>query len=342
MKKRKNGLYQISEYVTICGERRRKYFYGHTMSEAKAKRDAFLRQSDPKTITFADALRQYKIIEEPRISYSEFRIKEQRINSFAAIHPIKLQQITPQMIAVELNKIAVSNPKTHKPTAKRTLTRYLAAVSNVFEFAISERMATYNPCRYVKIPSNAPQRDRDALSESEYQIILGSTDKRFLAAQIMLLCGLRRGELTALTYGDVSDTISVTKSWDYKQNCLKPPKSKAGNREVPIPAKIKGTLMALKESHKDTDYVIDVDGKMLTECQWSLMLKYIIRRVGFKFSWHQLRHTYATILYDAGVDVLSAQKFLGHSDVKVTLGIYTALSEKKKDKSIESLDSFLS
>ena len=342
MKKRKDGLYQICETVTVYGERKRKVFYGKTQAEAKAKRDAFMRQSDPDTVTFQDVYKQYKRVEEARIAYSEFRLKTQRIEQFASIFPVKLQQITPQMISVELNKIAVFNPTTHKPTAKRTLTRYLAAVSNVFEFAISERVATYNPCRYVKPPQNAPQSERDALSPAEYQIILDSTDPRFLAAQIMILCGLRRGELAALTYGDISDTISVTKAYDFKTGRIKPPKSKAGIREVPIPAKIKSALLQLKAEHKDADYVISVDGKQLTSCQWQLTLNYIVRRTGFKFTWHQLRHTYATILYDAGVDVLSAQKFLGHADVKITLGIYTSLSEKKKQTSIDSLDSFLS
>jgi site-specific recombinase XerD len=60
------------------------------------------------------------------------------------------------------------------------------------------------------------------------------------------------------------------------------------------------------------------------------------------FTWHCLRHTYATILYDAGVDVLTAKDLLGHEDVKTTLGIYTHLSEEKKQNDISKLNSYLS
>ena len=54
-----------------------------------------------------------------------------------------------------------------------------------------------------------------------------------------------------------------------------------------------------------------------------------------------LRHTYATILFDAGVDVKSAQKFLGHSDIEVTLEIYTHLSKFKEEQAIRALDEHL-
>ena len=57
---------------------------------------------------------------------------------------------------------------------------------------------------------------------------------------------------------------------------------------------------------------------------------------------HDLRYTYATILYDAGVDVQTAAYLLGHSDVTVTMKIYTQLSDKTKAVSVDKLMSFFS
>jgi site-specific recombinase XerD len=54
------------------------------------------------------------------------------------------------------------------------------------------------------------------------------------------------------------------------------------------------------------------------------------------------RHTYATILYNAGVDVKSAQRFLGHADINVTLKIYTHLSAQKEQDAIACLNRHLS
>lgn len=61
----------------------------------------------------------------------------------------------------------------------------------------------------------------------------------------------------------------------------------------------------------------------------------------FRFQPHDLRHTFATALYDAGVDVKSAQYYLGHADIRVTMDLYTHLSEEREKKSRAVLISFL-
>ena len=66
------------------------------------------------------------------------------------------------------------------------------------------------------------------------------------------------------------------------------------------------------------------------------------RKVIKTFTAHQLRHAYATMLYDAGVDILTAKELLGHSDIKTTLNIYTHLSRTRKKKSVVALDQFIS
>jgi site-specific recombinase XerD len=53
------------------------------------------------------------------------------------------------------------------------------------------------------------------------------------------------------------------------------------------------------------------------------------------------RYTYATILYNAGVDVKSAQRFLGHADINVTLKIYTHLSAQKEQEAVAALNRHL-
>lgn len=52
---------------------------------------------------------------------------------------------------------------------------------------------------------------------------------------------------------------------------------------------------------------------------------------------HYLRHNYASVLYNAGVDVLSAQRYLGHANAKITLEIYSHLSAQKEKYSAEQL-----
>lgn len=61
-----------------------------------------------------------------------------------------------------------------------------------------------------------------------------------------------------------------------------------------------------------------------------------------KITPHMFRHTYATMLYCSGVDVLSAQRLLGHSDVSTTLSIYTHLEQSKMDISISAFCEYIS
>ncbi len=79
-------------------------------------------------------------------------------------------------------------------------------------------------------------------------------------------------------------------------------------------------------------------GKILRQlCEW----KGVTWVIDNKITPHMLRHTYATLLYDAGVDVKSAQKYMGHSSVDVTLEIYTHLSRFREEESINTLDKHL-
>lgn len=61
-----------------------------------------------------------------------------------------------------------------------------------------------------------------------------------------------------------------------------------------------------------------------------------------KFTAHSLRHTYITMLYKAGVDVLTAKEQAGHADISTTLSIYTHLDAEYKKKTITKLDEYLS
>ena len=59
------------------------------------------------------------------------------------------------------------------------------------------------------------------------------------------------------------------------------------------------------------------------------------------FTAHMLRHTYATLLYDAGVDIKTAQRYLGHANVELTLSIYTHLTQYKEDKAMDAFNKMI-
>ena len=211
----------------------------------------------------------------------------------------------------------------------------------------------------------AEAKERLPISEEQKTLIIKTwrEHRMGLPALIMLFCGLRRGELLALTWDDIDiegAVISITKSVEFLSNraVLKKPKTKAGERMVPIPLILLSALQSVPHSNTYICYT-ETDGSMMTECAykraWNSYQHYLNIQAGGKdasrshskvvavppFTAHQLRHTYATMLYDAGVDVKSAQLFLGHSDLSITLKIYTHLSTIKKNMSIDALNTYI-
>ena len=61
-----------------------------------------------------------------------------------------------------------------------------------------------------------------------------------------------------------------------------------------------------------------------------------------RFTAHWLRHTFITLMYMAGVDILTAKEQAGHEDIETTMGIYTHLDEQFKKKNVSKLDEYLS
>ena len=345
MKKRLDGLYicQVSLGKDVNGKYKLKSFYGKTQREAKQKAEEFrLRNSTPNT-DFSSVVALYLSFEEQRISYPRFKTKRARIGIFLQEFGNKnINLILPKDIQLIIDRLAYTNPRTGKPTAKQTLGQYLSTVSAVFEFAKKNRILAVNPCEYVSIPSGAPKTKRTALSEEERKKIELCGNPRAWIPTVLMYTGLRLGEATALLWSDVDlkeKTITVNKSYNFKEMETKAPKTESGIRIVPVPDK----LIPILAEHKSKGNVFKTvnKNKQMTQQAWRRLKDTIEYSSGVKFEWHQLRHTYASVLYTAGVDVLTASKILGHADVKTTMAIYTHLEESKKRLSIDKLNEFL-
>ena len=321
-------FYQLYLGKDADGKRIVKNFRGRTKTEARRKAEDYRRQKKESQEMFKTVAEDFNETDST---------KKARIEFFYPYLDKKIKDINASDIEKALNVLAKENPRTGNPTSFRTLTRYVQSLNSVFVYAQRNRIIDFNPCEFVRLPKSTPPKDREALTPEQRKKIDSCSS---LACKIMMYCGLRRGELTALQWSDIDlkkKIITINKSYDYKNNEIKAPKTKAGTRYVPIP---KTLLNSLKSKNKG--YVVtNSNGEMMTEAAWNNHLKKIVKEVGFEFSYHQLRHTYATILYSAGVDPLTAQHLLGHSDVKTTMSIYTHLDDQKKMFSIEKLDKYL-
>ena len=223
-----------------------------------------------------------------------------------------------------------------------------------------------NPTAAVKIPRGLPKEERLPPEDDVVEIIRHSLDKHFgLFAFVLLYTGFRRGEALALTWEDVNfktKEISCNKAITFVGGMprIKPPKTESSVRTVPLLPDLE-KLLTKPKNVKDTDPIFPKEtGGYLPESQlrrrWMHYCKdtglvtttteervskqgkkYIYTEYKPSLTAHQLRHGYATILFEAEVDVYTAQKLLGHSNIETTMAIYTHLRENQKEKSISKL-----
>ncbi len=373
-KKRADGRYSAQIYLgkDENGKRKYKTVYGKTQKEVNQK-VADVKAQLGKGFDILGAYNSFKqwaemflTAEKPNLTeqvYSKKRSNLEQFYSFIGDMPIQI--INPMNIQPVLNAIETKNPYTGKPSSYKTMIEYKNVLSRVFDYAMVNRAISFNPCSAVTV-NKSESKERRALSADERAMIAKCDCPARLPAMIMLYAGLRRGELTALTWEDVDldkKIITVNKSYNHKTKSTKATKTSAGMRTVPIPSILLDELNKIPKPERQ-GIVIKNDGGYMSEGMWRSYLAMLLEnleelsaekenacpvKVGKRtlvlsiqpFDWHCLRHTYATILYESGTDVLTAKEFLGHSDISTTMRIYTHLSEAQKKKSIDKLNDFL-
>lgn len=301
------------------------------------------------------------------IKESEYKTLKARLQYFidyngGLLAKTRLNDILPSYIQPAINALYKENPSTGKATAKRTIQRYIRALANVFEFARKERAYNFcNPCNDLTIPKKSVTKTRTAINKHTIQLILTTEHRAKLPACIMLLAGLRRGELTALTWFDIdfkNRTINVNKSYDFKHGELKDTKSKAGMRKIPMNNFLYDLLAEAKKSSKGSYVIQKAYGGRMTETAWKRLFESYMGALRAadnadkdslcfadeyfeEFTAHQLRHTYCSMLQWSGVDIKTAQELMGHSEYGVTANIYTHVDDATKNNAAILQDKFI-
>ena len=248
------------------------------------------------------------------------------------------EEVTAQMISAYLIELG------KKGYSRRSVQMHKNIVNMIYNDAILSGVVKTNPCVAVPMPRNLPTTKREMPDDEVIKAIRTKTVHPFaLFALICLYAGLRKGEALALRYEDVDREkrlIHVTRALEFFSNggSIKTPKTEAGYRDTVlldvlaehIPEKEKGLIFARE------------DGQPLTQTQYRKRWESYCNYIGHKITAHQLRHGYATILYEAGVPDNDAQELLGHSSITVTKDVYTHIRQSRKQTTAACLNEFLS
>ena len=246
-------------------------------------------------------------------------------------------KVTPQMILAYLSELAKQG------YARRSVQMYRDILNMIYNAAIVEGVVSENPCNAISLPRNLPTSKRQLPSDNAINAIKTNTNHPFaLFALICLYSGLRRGEVLALRYEDIdreNRVIHVTKSVEFIGNNphIKPPKTESGIRDAVL---LKALASYIPQKGKGYIFKRE-DGKPLTKTQYRKRWLSYCKYIGYDITAHQLRHGFATILYEAGIPDKDAQELLGHSNITVTRNVYTHIRQSRRDQTTDKLDIFL-
>ena len=201
-------------------------------------------------------------------------------------------------------------------------------------------------CEYkisVKLKDNKTQK-AVALSKDEQnkleQYILSNKRYYHYGIVIALYTGLRIGELLALKWNDIdfkNKLIFVNRTFETTSNNHKTityedlPKTNNSIRELPISNQLFSILKELKSISK-SDYVVgSFKGTAIKIRAYQKSFENLLNKLKIKYySFHSLRHTFATRLLENGVDVKTISELMGHSSPTITLNRYVHTNIENK------------
>lgn len=213
----------------------------------------------------------------------------------------------------------------------------------IYNDAIVSGQIRWNPCAAAVMPRNLASAKRGLPEDAAIEAVKRGRDAPFgLFALICLYSGLRRGEALALRYEDIhrdTRTITVDKAVEFVGNDpqLKCPKTKAGTRDAVLLDVLADAIPA------GEGYLFpNAQGGLLTKMQYRKRWESYCKAIGYTLTAHQLRHGFATILYEAGVPDKDAQELLGHSTITLTRDVYTHIRQARREETAERLNTFMS
>lgn len=168
--------------------------------------------------------------------------------------------------------------------------------------------------------------------------------------RIMILSGLRIGELMALREDDIdyaSGLISVTKTYSINIEKETSTKTEAGERVIPIQSELMEELIdadfwkradVQRYGYSSSLLIPGADGKYFSYRAFSKYLAELSERmIGRRITSHALRHTHVSLLAAAGVDLETISRRIGHSDSDVTRDIYFHITKQLINKDAEKV-----
>ena len=368
LKRRNKGegsvYYSDSKKLWICqvtlgyepqtGKQIRKTLYAKTKSDLIEKKKEFEKRNaliKDTNITFDENFYKYLyLIKKPDLkpkSWERYEGLYKNYISHAPFSYIKLKDLSYSDIQMWYKQSGITK------SSLEIINRLIKASLNI---AVKDKIISENIMKESYIKYKPKNTDYNVFTVKEQQIFINYLNSCSIKQEpfkylflFALGTGARLGEILALNKNDIVDNaVNINKSLHrikkdnkYIQE-ITTPKTEQSERQIPLPKKIINLL----------DEILNTDGNLLfpdEKTNTYIFINRPLRRLQAickklninQISFHGLRHTYATRLFESNIQIKTVQKLMGHTDIQTTMNIYTHVMPNIIDDAVESLNKFL-
>lgn len=274
-----------------------------------------------------------------------------------------VKEVKPEHCQMVLSKMA------HLSNSMQSKT--VTTLKQIFECAEENGLIFRSPCGKLKA-GGEKSKEKTPLTPEQSKLLLEATKgtRAYLFIMLGLYAGLRREEICGLRWSDVDLTaksphLTVNNAVRFegtKGVFPSPLKTSAAHRTIPLPAVLAAALAEEKKQTQSVFVVPAANGGNATPQTIKNLMKIVERRrtakvvsldqkdekqprgpkiertLDFRITPHQLRHTYITTLCQSGMDIKKIQYLAGHSDIKMTLNVYSHVVNNRPDELIDSVE----
>ena len=296
--------------------------------------------------------------------YQDFKKPNLRPNTQMSYERRIYQHIIPNLGGIQLDKLTTSDIQQFYTDLKQngrllqtelygeglsdqTVRGIHTTLHAALDNAVSEKLIFRNPADGCRLPP-AKAREMQVLTPEEIQrlLIQAKEDGCFELLLLELSTGLRRGEICALQWSDLNfrtGELRVERQVHRAKGelVISPPKTKAANRSVILPASVLSVLKEYKETVTSKwmfPSPVNEDSPR-DPATVRKRLQIVLERAGCKkVRFHDLRHTFSTVSLEHGMDVKTLSTIIGHVSSSTTLNIYAHVTDEMRRTAAVKID----
>lgn len=358
--KRKDGRWEGRYYTGEVnnGKRVRKNVLAKTKTECKEKLDKAIAENEKQQ----QIMNRCNFLTNPEPTLEEWSkvwfesfciasMKEYTLNSYKGyfknyilpnLGGMRIKDISTVTCQQFLMRMFTSGRKRNvekkgKGLAAKTVKDIKIALQTCLQKAVDEEIIPNNPCKKVQLPKDEP-KEMQTLKANELAAFLQETKDSgcYEFYLLEITTGLRLGEILALTWDDLdmkNKTISVNKQVQRIKSELKAttPKTAASIRKISICDECLNQLIILRSRQRLNTKLIfpsPITNGYRDPSSITRKLHRMQKRAGVpQIRFHDLRHSFATLSLEQGMDIKTISHMLGHTDAGFTMNTYMHVTD---------------